>query len=179
MFGNWNTTQINKEMVHNIKDVMESIIYGDEFSFVTGDNVIIMCLKSKMSFEEIEDILQEFLDKNISAFFIMPKPRKLGYRLEKNLEDHLFNKKGQKKPTLRKTISPQLSRELSKQLKSIVDSRLKLIKHVLDHNPVKPPKSVLVQSFTLDSLLDKINDKGIESLTESELEFLNKYNENN
>ena len=36
---------------------------------------------------------------------------------------------------------------------------------------------MIVQSFTLDSLLDKINDTGIESLTESELEFLNKYNE--
>ena len=40
MFGNWKTQQINKDMVNNIKDVMETIIYGDEFSFVTGDNVI-------------------------------------------------------------------------------------------------------------------------------------------
>jgi len=178
MFGNWKTQQINKDMVNNIKDVMETIIYGDEFSFVTGDNVIIMCLKSQMSFEEIEDILHEFLNDNISAFFIMPKPRKLGYRLEKNLESHLFNPKEIKHKKLKKKISPELSEALTAQLKSLVDSRLKLIRSVLENpHQVKPTQKMIVQSFTLDSLLDKINDTGIESLTESELEFLNKYNE--
>ena len=60
-----------------------------------------------------------------------------------------------------------------RQLRSIIKES------IMVENPhqVKPTQKMIVQSFTLDSLLDKINDTGIESLTESELEFLNKYNE--
>ena len=40
MFGNWKSVEENQQVVSNIREVMETIIVGDEFSFVTGDNVI-------------------------------------------------------------------------------------------------------------------------------------------
>ena len=79
MFGNWNTIEKNSKIMSNIKDVMDTIVSHHEFSFVTGDRVIIMCIKSRMAFEDIEDVLKEFLTKEISSFFLMPKPRKLSY----------------------------------------------------------------------------------------------------
>ena len=171
MFGNWKSVEENQQVVSNIREVMETIIVGDEFSFVTGDNVIIMCLKSKLEFEEIDNLLNEFLRTSITAFFLMVKPRKLGFRLDENLEKHLFGLEGKKS---NKYINPQVAEEIAKQLKSVMVHRMKNIKRMLE-SPLQP-ESNLRKPFSLDSLLDKIIDEGIESLTQHELEYLNKYN---
>ena len=114
MFGNWDTIEKNAPLMNNIRDLMDTIVSSNEFSFVTGDKVIIMCLKSELSFEDVNQILEEFLEPNISTYFLMPKPRKLGYRLDKNLESHLFGK-GPIRPQL--NIDPRVAKALTSQLK--------------------------------------------------------------
>ena len=169
MLGNWKTHNVNPKLLENIKEVMETIIVGDEFSFITGDNVIVMSLKSHMSFEEIDGILHEFLKPDVAAFFLMPKPRKLSYRLDHNLERHLFGTKSIiKKPNY---IDPTLAAELTKQLKSIVDFKMSQIRKRMNINQEKN----VIKPLTLDELLDKINEKGMKSLTEKEINFLNNY----
>ena len=148
---------------------METIIVGDEFSFITGDNVIVMSLKSNLDFEEVDGILHEFLNPHVAAFFLMPKPRKLSYRLDSNLEYHLFGKK----PKINKPnyVNPRLAEELTKQLKSLVDFKMVQIKQDM----LEKYKKKEVKDLTLDELLDKINEEGMESLTENEIKFLNNY----
>ena len=174
MFGNWSTYQNNAKVVNNIREIMETIVIEEEFSFVTGDNIVIMCIKSRMEFNDIEEVFQDYLTPHVGAFFLMPKPRKLSYRLDKNLEEHLF---GERKNTKQKTIDPKLAKELSKSLKSLVDNKIKEIKRVIK-NPinVKDKELKFKKSFTVDVLLDKIIDEGIDNLTKEELEFLDKYN---
>lgn len=170
MFGNWNIIEKDSVIMNNIRDIMETIVNSTEFSFVTGDHVIIMCLNSDLSFEEISDVLQQFLSPHISTYFLMPKPRKLDYRLDKKLEAHLF---APIPPHKKIRIHPKVAEELSKQLKQVMDSKVKKLKEVLlspikINNPLRP--------LTVDTVLDKIIDEGIESLTIEELDFLKKYN---
>jgi len=169
LLGNWKTNNVNPDLVNNIKDVMETIIVGDEFSFITGDNVIVMSLKSNMGFEDVDGILHEFLSPHIAAFFLMPKPRKLSYRLDQNLEYHLFGKK----PHINKPnyVNPLLAEELTKQLKSLVDFKMVQIKK----NMQEKYKKRETKDLTLDELLDKINKTGMDSLTKNEIKFLNNY----
>ena len=169
LLGNWKTNSVHPDLVTNIKDVMETIIIGDEFSFITGDNVIVMSLKSNMDFEEVDGILHEFLTPHVAAFFLMPKPRKLSYRLDPNLEFHLFGKKTKlDKPNY---INPLLAQELTKQLKSLVDFKMVQIKKDMRKKYEKKE----IKDLTLDELLDKINETGMESLTANEIKFLNNY----
>lgn len=169
LLGNWKIDRVHPDLVNNIKDVMETIIVGDEFSFITGDNVIVMSLKSNLDFEEVDGILHEFLNPHVAAFFLMPKPRKLSYRLDSNLEYHLFGKK----PKINKPnyVNPRLAEELTKQLKSLVDFKMIKIKQDM----LEKYKKKEVKDLTLDELLDKINEEGMESLTENEIKFLNNY----
>lgn len=169
LLGNWKTNKVHPDLVNNIKDVMESIIVGDEFSFITGDNVIVMSLKSILPFEEVDGILHEFLNPHVAAFFLMPKPRKLSYRLDPTLEYHLFGKKTPlDKPNY---VSPRLAHELTKQLKSLVDFKMIQIKK----NMHKKYEKKELRDLTLDELLDKINETGMDSLTDNEIKFLNNY----
>jgi len=173
MFGQWNTLENNTEVVNNIKDVMGTIVAEEEFTFITGDHVIIMCIKSRMPFEEIEEVLKEFLSPHINTLFLIPRPRKLFFRLDENLKNHLFGS-----PKKRyKHINPKIAEILSQQLKSIVDKRVKKLKRDIDFskkdNTIKKPQLL---PMTIDSLLDKIIDHGIDSLTKEEKEFLNSFN---
>ena len=85
MFGSWETVEKSRKIITNIREVMQTIVIDDEFSFVTGTNIVIMCIKSKMSFDEVSEILFEFLTPQVNTYFLMPKPNKLAYRMDKEL----------------------------------------------------------------------------------------------
>ena len=172
MFGNWETIERNAPIMNNIRDIMETIVTTQEFSFVTGDKVIIMCIKSELAFEDINQILEEFLEPHISTYFLMPKPRKLGYRLDKNLENHLFGK-APFHPQL--NIDPRVAQALADQLKNLMDSKVKRLRDTL-LNPLEKIKPNKLRPLNVDNVLDKIIDEGMESLTQEELDFLKKYN---
>ena len=173
MFGAWIRLEDNVELYGHIKDVLETILSTNELSFVTGAHTLIACIESHSSFEEISDLLEEFLKPQIPAYFLMPKPRKLSYRLDSNLEDHLFNDGKVKRKS---NINPEIAKLLQQQLKNIVDSRFKNLITDLD-KPVKMGKiKKNLRPMSVDNLLDKIIDEGLDSLTHAELEFLNKYN---
>ena len=173
MFGNWETIERNAPLMDNIRDVMDTIVTTNEFSFVTGEKVIIMCLKSELSFDDINQILDEFLEPKISTYFLMPKPRKLGFRMDKNLENHLF---GYFPNRTKLNIDPRVAKELNNQLKNLMDSKVKRFKDVLLNPISQKPEQSQLRPLNVDNVLDKIIDEGIESLTEEELDFLKKYN---
>jgi len=173
MFGGWETVEKSRQIITNIREVMQTIVIDDEFSFVTGTNIVIMCVKSKMGFDEVSEIMSEFLTPQVNTYFLMPKPRKLSYRMDKELESHLFED-GTHPTAKLKTIDPRLAEELSKSLKSLVEKKMLELRNTLK-NPIERKQSTLNIPFTVDSLLDKIIDDGVDSLTQEELEFLNKF----
>ena len=100
MFGAWIRLEDNVELYEHIKDVLETILAVPELSFVTGEHTLIACIESHASFKEIKELLEEFLQPSIPAYFLMPKPRNLSYRLNPLLEQHLFGRKNNKAPIL-------------------------------------------------------------------------------
>ena len=176
MFGGWETVEKSRQIITNIREVMQSIVIDDEFSFVTGTNIVIMCVKSKMNFEEISEIMNEFLTPQVNTYFLMPKPNKLAYRMEKELESHLFHD-GATTNKKHKLIDPKLAEELSNSLKALMEKKMLDLRNTLK-SPIEKVGIKLQMSFTVDSLLDKIIEEGVESLTREELEFLNKVKDN-
>ena len=170
MFGGWVTVEESGNIIKNIREVMQTVVSGEELTFVTGNNVVIMCVTSFMKFEEVEGIMHEFLVDKVDSFFLMPKPRKLAYRLDYALERHLFGDGKIVGPAL----DPRLIEELSKQLKTIANDRLMRIMKTLkkpiqiDEDSVK----TLQGPLTIDRILDKIIDEGVNSLSKTEKKFL-------
>ena len=170
MFGGWETVEESGNIIKNIREVMQTIVNNDELTFVTGNNVVIMCVTSIMKFEDIESLMHEFLVDNVDSFFLMPKPRKLTYRLDYTLEQYLFGDGKIKGPAL----DPRLVEELSKQLKTLANDRLMKVMQTLK-KPVKvdvDSVNTLQGPLTIDRILDKIIDKGVNSLTKTEKKFL-------
>jgi|TARA_R110002020_G_scaffold110854_2_gene256098 hypothetical protein len=176
MFGGWIRLEDNVELYEHIKDVLETILATKELSFVTGEHTLIACIESQASFEEISDLLDEFLKPQIPAYFLMPKPRKLAYRLNPLLDSHLFGKVGTTKPP---APPPEMMRELLEYFRKRALDNLDFFDEKIDLDMVKETYNPDLYSMNneildIDVILDKINDSGIGSLTDNEKEFLDK-----
>jgi len=175
MFGAWIRLEDNVELYEHIKDVLESVLATPELSFVTGEHTLIACIESNASFNEINELLEEFLKPEIPAYFLMPKPRNLGYRLNPLLEQHLFSKKKLKKLD---TPPPEMIKELMEYFKKRTMDNIDFFKDNLDLNDIKetykPYDKWVTKRETLDvdTILDKISKDGIGSITLNEKEFL-------
>tara|TARA_R110000803_G_scaffold39315_5_gene84862 strand:+ start:6274 stop:6855 length:582 start_codon:yes stop_codon:yes gene_type:complete len=178
MYGNWFKLEDTPELYDHIKDVLENILSSPELSFVTGEHALIACIESKLPFNEIDELLSEFLKPEIPVYFLMPKPKKLGYRLSPILERHLFKKNT-------KNIEPtdELMTELMKHFKKLKKDGLKsfIVGLPKDGSPLVGdesnfinPMEKTIEILDIDSILDKIYDSGLGSLTINEKEFLNK-----
>ena len=180
MFGAWIRLEDNIELYEHIKDVLESVLATPELSFVTGEHTLIACIESTASFGEIKDLLDEFLKVEIPAYFLMPKPRNLAYRLNPLLEQHLFTKKKVKDFD---PPPPEMIKVLMEYFKKRAMDNLDFFENKMDlefmEEFIKPHRTtndhtMLDENLDIDSILDKINERGIESLTINEKNFLDK-----
>ena len=185
MFGAWIRLEDNIELYQHIKDVLETILSEPELSFVTGEHTLIACIESHSTFNEIKELLEEFLKPEIPAYFLMPKPRNLSYRLNPLLEKHLFkSKKVSKKSNL--TPPPEMIEELMEYFrKRALENMNFSLNDVRDGKKINldmlketyAPQGVWdinEEILDVDVILDKINKEGIGSLTINEKEFLDK-----
>jgi len=178
MFGSWFRLEESPELYNHIKDVLENILSSPELSFVTGEHALIACIESTLPFKEIDDLLSEFLKPEIPVYFLIPKTKNLGYRLNPILERHLFKKNKQ-------NIEPtdELMSEIMKHFKKLKKDALGSFMFGLNKNLEGPligdkynfigSMENTIEILDIDTILDKIYDSGLGSLTINEKEFLN------
>jgi|TARA_Y100000310_G_scaffold303229_1_gene341401 hypothetical protein len=177
MFGAWIKLEDNVELYQHIKDVLETVLAAPELSFVTGEHTLIACIESYSSFNEVKSLLEEFLKPDIPAYFLMPKPRNLSYRLNPLLEQHLFSKNNIKKSG---TPPPEMIKELMDYFKKRALNNMDFLKHNMELSSIKEKynpntyKNTKIGTLDVDTILDKISRTGIGSITLTEKEFLDK-----
>ena len=181
MYGNWFKLEETPELYDHIKDVLETVLSSPELSFVTGEHSLIACIESKLPFNEIDELLSEFLKPEIPVYFLMPKPRNLGYRLNPTLENHLF-KKNLKNTEQTNELMKELMDNFKKIRKKGLDSFMSELNKNLDNSKlsIRPNKLEGIMDYVennveildIDIILDKIYDSGLDSLTINEKEFL-------
>lgn len=153
---------MTNEIALQIADHMTS----KEAKFMFGDKHAIFHFSSNLDMENMGgwiDIIHE--DIGGFQYFLTPKPRNTASNMPKDNLDHLLSLK--KSKTKKETPSEQPKRKFinfdtGKEFHDIADFILNL----------KRPE---VCNLTLDELLDKMVDQGIESLSELERKKLEEY----
>ena len=159
MFGNWKILEKERDLYSHIRNMLHTIINTH--------------------------LLGEFLSSEISTYFLMPKPRKLSYRMNPILESHLFNKTDKRNVKEGKIDKKELKKleKLFKQDKNREDM-LREMARIMIHSQFPTDKDKFYHQewletqnieLELDSILDKISEKGLESLNEIEKEFLDNH----
>lgn len=143
----------------------------NDIRYYYGPESVIYKFKSNEKTEDIGDYLNNVLGCSGIVFFLQPYEKgKLYYWVDSTVNKHLFGIE---------TID-EMTEQDRKEFQSYIFKNLELndieecdedIMNLQDFLLFDKTETIL----TLDEILDKINDKGIESLTKKEKELLNNY----
>jgi len=142
----------------------------NDIRYYYGPESVIFKFKSNEKTEDIGDYLNNILGCSGIVFFLQPYEKgKLYYWVDSTVNKHLFGVE---------TIDEMTDQD-RKEFQHYVFKNLEL-NEIEDYDDITDIKEFLKidkndKPITLDELLDKISDKGIESLTKIEKELLNNY----
>ena len=156
---------------NNITDTIHTltmILNEGILRYIHHDNLMVCHFQSTETLEDIDWLLTNSLNDSVISYFLLPKPRQMGIKLDKDLEKHLIDLKS--KPT---TENPKIDENIGIGFKHIGEiftsmrEDMDIIFKMPDNKPDLP-----IVTYNVDEILDKINEKGINSLTIEEKEFL-------
>jgi hypothetical protein len=131
--------------------------------------MLIANVKSNSDIEEVHKIMEEFLRKDIPAYFIFPDSEKVKYRINPLLEASLFGENPNK-------LNIDLMKNFEDALKKNLREGMEELKKMKNIEPDIVPSMSNITSSTLplniDSILEKIYAHGLHSLNNDEKEFL-------
>ena len=160
--GYWdNINDIIKEVVEVLSPV--TIDFG-AMRYIHSETSLICLFKSDEDFKSMTNYIMEELDSIIDVCILLPKPLKFSSRMEESLENHLL---GKTNIDLDKLLVDDL--QDLEDIKDIIGKNTKNIKQIPPKFRINTNTNIILD---LDTILDKISAKGMDSLTSSELKFL-------
>jgi len=155
LMGNFNKVE---EALDEITNVIAVVMDGQHLRYIHHDNLIICNFESIAPLEEIDGFFTDTLTEIFESYFLILRPRRMGFRLDDDLKKHLF-------------FNPKNTPPDRKQSKEIPRIR-ELMEGFVDHFQRAIKKKNIKTNFDLDEVLDKISSQGLDSLTAAEKHFL-------
>lgn len=141
---------------------------SDDIRFFTGDGYGIYHFQSKEGAQDIKDAIMAYMDETIQSVFVFCLEGEHSIEMDDELKDVFLDAKFDNKD-----LSDKLEKIKEKYINILDESMEKdigiiplkeLLKKHLQSLPEKP--------LSVDTILDKILEKGIKSLTKREKDFL-------
>jgi hypothetical protein len=155
----------SEQKTQKIGEIISDVMTSKEIKFMFGDIHSIFNFSSDLSFDEMKGFIDIVVD-DVQEFeyILIPKPRNIGSNFNEDNLKHLLSLK--KKPKEKfKPVTPKLRTNDIRNEETFMD----IADIILG---LKRPE---VCNLTLDELLDKMVDEGIDSLSEVEKKKLEEY----
>lgn len=164
-----------EDFVKTLAEEIVTIVDSEDIKYYFGPESSIFVFKSKAEYKEVSQFFSLVLGSSGIVYFLtINNPEFVSYWLASDIKKHLFNIDEKDETT------PEEKNEVQK----FFFGHLETENYKCEVNPelfdedfddeiftLKNKKKVV----TLDELLDKINELGIQSLSEKEIEILNSY----
>lgn len=161
--------------------------------FNYGDSNIVCNFESKLPFDELREFIQIALDSIVDQWFLVEHTDNMAVHMDDSLKLNLFDLESENKKhdNTDKMSDKQGEEELYKVMDYFLSEAMKeidpndmtpLFMDEDDEDPLitklKLKKNPKYMKPTLDSLLEKVKEKGMESLTKYEKQLLDEYARN-
>ena len=158
------------EFVNGIAQELSPIVKSDEIKFIFGDANAVFHFETEMSFPEL-NIYVDLVSKDFGDFtyFLVPKGRNFASNMGETNFNHLMDLyPNKKKRKTKKGIFELPKIDLNEE--EFIKNYLSSIDNI--------KKNEDICTLSVDEILDKILDEGIESLTQSEKNKLDEHSKN-
>lgn len=158
---------------NNFKYGFKAILdYDSLFRFSIGSSCIITRFTTTKNIDEIKQIFNKIYGGYMDSYFLFDlKNSKHVINLEKNHKTHLYE------PI--KNINLEVSLDNAQHFIELINKQREIVISMMENGvfgDINNEESLRVTMDQIDPILDKIKEKGIESLTEEEKIILKKFN---
>jgi hypothetical protein len=170
IFGDF--TEMEK-FIEDISYQLITVVSSEYLKFNYGEFGIVLHFRTKEPFMELKEYVDMCLDGTVEQYFLMEATENVDIKMERKLKRDFLNIDGVKKETKTKGVhKDELSEEKKKRMNNIMEFIFPLTEDMIKNPFLKEEKK---EKPTVDQILDKISEKGIESLTEEEKQILDNY----
>ncbi len=177
-------TQSSEDITYQIAKELQPIVISDQIKYIFGDNDSIFHFESELKFEEMSlycdlliqdlEVLQDFI------YILIPFKGDISSNIDEEKFLYLMDVYVPKKRKKNKNII-NFDDEISRKFKVNEDKMFDMFVNMMNHNNQNLNVDLEIEeicNMTLDDLLDKISEKGINSLTNAERNKLDEYSQN-
>jgi hypothetical protein len=170
IFGDF--TEMEK-FIEDISYQLITVVSSEYLKFNYGEFGVFLHFRTKELFMELKEYVDMCLDGVVEQYFLMEATENVDIKMERKLKRDFLNIDGVKKETKTKGVQKdELSDEKKKRMNSMMEFIFPLTEDMIKNPFLKEEKK---EKPTVDQILDKISEKGIESLTEEEKQILDNY----
>lgn len=171
-----------KEFTEQIADELSVLSDSPNLNYYYGPESSVFTISTLDSYEDVKDYVDMILGTCEVMYVLLPyTPDKLSYGLPTKVSEHLFNDGVNDFMSEKPTNSEPNDFEVRKMIQDKIRDTFKLNIENFDFEYDEEEWTDIdeiknkYRNPSLDDLLEKIKEKGLNSLTEKELQLLNKY----
>jgi len=170
MFGDFAD---NETFVTDLSYQLVTVVSSKFMKFNYGEFGMVINFRTKETFEDLKEYVDMCMNEVVEQYFLMEVTSNIDIKMEQKLKRDFLNIDGVKKPTKTKGVSKDdLSEEKKKRISGMMEFIFPLTEDMIKFPFYREEKK---EKPTVDQILDKISEKGIESLTEEEKQILDNY----
>ncbi len=148
-----------------------TVVSSEYLKFNYGEFGMVLHFRTKETFEELKEYIDMCLEGQVEQYFLMEATENVDIKMERKLKKDFLNIDGVKKENKNKEVDVEkLNEEKKKRISNMMDFIIPL-----SEDFVELPIKFKITIPTVDEILDKISEKGIESLTKEEKQILDNY----
>jgi deoxyribodipyrimidine photolyase len=164
----------NETFINDISYQLVTVISSEYLKFNYGEYGMTLHFRTTESFEDLKEYVDMCLEDLVEQYFLMEATENVDIKMDRKLKKDFLNIDGVKIENKNKEIDVEkLNEEKKNKIGGMMDFLIPLSEDMINFPMTfkRPP----VSEPTVDQILEKITEKGIESLTKEEKQILDNY----
>ena len=170
IFGDFDEQE---NLATNLSSQLLTVVSSPFLKFTYGEYGVVFHFRSKEVFSDLKEYIDMGMSEITEQYFLMEVTKNVDIKMPRKLKKDFLNIDGEEKKKENKTGEINVESKLKERKEELRNFTFEFLMPT-DFNQMVQ-KNEPDYSPTVDEILDKISENGIESLTEKEKEILDNY----
>jgi hypothetical protein len=170
IFGDFDEQE---NLATNLSSQLLTVVSSPFLKFTYGEYGVVFHFRSKEVFSDLKEYIDMGMSEITEQYFLMEVTKNVDIKMPRKLKKDFLNIDGEEKKKETKTGEINVESKLKERKEELRNFTFEFLMPT-DFNQMAQ-KNEPDYSPTVDEILDKISENGIESLTEKEKEILDNY----
>lgn len=172
IFGNFDEFE---NLAEDISGQFLPAVSSSFLKFTYGEYGVVYHFRSNETFSDLKEYVDMVLNDITDQYFLIELSKKFEIKMDKKIKKDFMSIDSESKKDDSKNITIDVEAEKQKRLNDLKNLSIDFMMPMFDPKYINHDEDIVVVEPTVDEILDKINENGIESLTSKEKEILDNY----